>query len=168
MFNNNLIVLSYHRFVEKESDYRFSRTYEQFRHDIDKKVYDWITIDDGMKCMVKACEMLRERNVRAKLFICTGLIGQRGYCDWEQMKVLSKFHDIENHGHKHLSHVAMSDDDVYQSMATANDLIKKMIGRQPRYFVPPFNQVNDVIEDTAHSLGLTVVKDRENILNISK
>jgi peptidoglycan/xylan/chitin deacetylase (PgdA/CDA1 family) len=164
----DLIVLSYHRFVEKESDYRFSRTYSQFGQDISKMRYDWITIDDGMRCMIKACDMLRYCNIRAKLFICTSLVGQPGYCTWEELKELSKFHDIENHGHVHEYHINMQPAAVVESISQANELIQESIGCTPRYFVPPYNAHNSYVTWAAKEFGLILVKDRVNILNITK
>ena len=168
MFNVDLIVLSYHRFVEQESEYRFSRTYSQFGQDISKMRYDWITIDDGMKCMIKACEMLRYCNIRAKLFICTSLVGQPGYCTWEELKELSRHHDIENHSHIHQVHSSLQHDEIYKSIVTANDLIRKHIGREPRYFVPPYNTFDERAVEICHDLELTLVRNRTNILNITK
>lgn len=164
----DLIILSYHRFVDAESDYRFSRTYEQFRHDILKKVYDLITIDDGMICQIKACEMLRAENRRAKLFICTGLVGTKGYCSWDQLRELSKFHDIENHSSTHKDHSQASYTLQYKSVLEAQDKIAQAIGKAPRYFVAPYNQYNDATDMVVTELGLISLKGRENILNISK
>jgi peptidoglycan/xylan/chitin deacetylase (PgdA/CDA1 family) len=168
MFNVDLIVLSYHRFVEQESDYRFSRTYSQFGQDISKIVYDWITIDDGMRCMIKACDMLRYCNIRAKLFICTGLVGQPGYCTWDELKELSKYHDIENHSHIHKIHSRWPNEEIFKSIETASDLILKHIGRKPRYFVPPYNTFDDDTLGICQDLELTLVRNRINILNITK
>lgn len=168
MQHPNYIILSYHRFVETESDYRFSRTYQQFAHDINKKVYDLITIDDGMLCQIKACEMLRAENRRAKLFICTGLVGTKGYCTWDQLRALSKFHDIENHSSIHKDHSLATFRLQKQSILEAQQIITKEIGRAPRYFVAPYNQYNAETEKAAEVLGLICLKDRENILNISK
>jgi peptidoglycan/xylan/chitin deacetylase (PgdA/CDA1 family) len=168
MFNASLIVLSYHRFNDHESDYRFSRTYEQFSHDIRKKVYDIITIDDGRVCMIKACEMMRELNIRAKLFICTSLVGTPGYCTWDDIRRLSKFHDIENHSHLHEDHKFKDLDWQTETITTAQKLITENIGRAPRFFVPPYNQYSANTQIAVGALGLTIVYGRENILNISK
>lgn len=164
----NLTILSYHQFVEEESEYPFSRTFEQFDHDIRKKHYDWITIDDGRICSIRACEMLQSYNVRAKLFICTGLVGQPGYCTWDALRELSRFHDIENHSHYHKDHSSVIYKIQEQSIRLAQEIITAEIGKAPRYFVAPYNQYNDNTDKIAISLGLTCVKDRENILNRSK
>lgn len=168
MTNLNLTILSYHKFVDEPSDYRFSRTYDQFWHDINKKIYDGITIDDGMKCQIKACELMRERNIRAKLFICTSLIGTDGYCTWQELRKLSIYHDIENHGNIHKDHSLATYSLVYESIFTAQEKITQEIGRAPRFFVAPYNQYNPAVMDVCQKLNLQTVKDRENILNISK
>lgn len=165
---NQFIILSYHRFVEQPSDYRFSRTYEQFSHDIDKKIYDLITIDDGMRCVIKACDMLRAANRRAKLFICTGLIGTPGYCTWEELRQLARFHDIENHANVHKDHSQVIYQLQYTSIKTAQDIITKEIGKAPRYFVAPYNRYNANTDMVATELNLITLKDRVDILNISK
>lgn len=164
----DLIILSYHKFVEEPSDYRFSRTYEQFGQDIVKKVYDQIHIDDGMTCMMRACDMMRHCNIRAKLFICTSLVGQKGYCTWETLKELSRWHDIENHSHVHKWHTEASYDLQLKSIQEAQRLITENIGKAPRYFVSPYNAYNADTEMAAATVGLTCLKDRINILNISK
>lgn len=164
----DLIVLSYHKFVDKESEYRFSRTYEQFGHDISKKVYDWITIDDGMKCMIKACDMMRYCNIRAKLFICTTLVGQPGYCTWDELRELSKYHDIENHGHVHEWHSKLTPAEIQKSISTANSIIKQEVHRAPRYFVPPYNDFDRRVQAACNKIDLILVKNRQTILNISK
>lgn len=62
----------------------------------------------------------------------------------------------------------MAQHEIYESMVTAQDLIIKNIGRKPRYFVPPYNDFDDRVLDIANDLELVLVKDRTNILNISK
>lgn len=168
MFTHSLIVLSYHKFVDEPDDYRFSRTYDQFYHDIRKKIYDWITIDDGMRCMIKACEMLKEANIRAKLFIPTSLVGKEGYCTWDELNWLARWHDIENHSHVHQDHSKSSPEFQLSSIKTAQMLIEKNIGRKPRYFVAPYNQFNCDTGNICSDLGIALVEGRETILNFSK
>lgn len=168
MLYTDLIILSYHRFVNQEDTYRFSRTYEQFGHDITKKIYDLITIDDGMTCQIRACEMLRANNIRAKLFICTGLVGTKGYCTWDQLRELAKFHDIENHSSEHKDHTLASFRLQKQSIAQAQKTIFEQIGKAPRFFVAPYNQYNTDTDNAATIAGLICLKNRVNILNISK
>lgn len=164
----NLTILSYHKFTEKYDSYPFSRTWDQFTHDLQKKIYDWITIDDGMKSMIFACDILRQHNVRAKLFICTSLIGTYGYCTWDELKFLSKFHDIENHSSKHEYLTKLEPVDQYVEILGAQHLIEKHIGRSPRYFVPPYNTFNDATEQACTGVGLVMLKDRITIKNDSR
>jgi peptidoglycan/xylan/chitin deacetylase (PgdA/CDA1 family) len=168
MFNANLTVLSYHNFTAEDSDYPFSRTYKQFQHDLNTKDFDWITIDDGHESIIKACKMMEEKNFRAKLFISTALIGTSGYCTWDQLWHLSRVHDIENHSHEHVKLTELDVDVMHNQISMANDLIKQFTGRKPRYFVPPWNQRNGIIEAAAHALGLQLVHSRTDIKNDSR
>jgi peptidoglycan/xylan/chitin deacetylase (PgdA/CDA1 family) len=163
-----MIVLSYHRFVEQESEYRFSRTYDQFWHDIRKKQYDLITIDDAMECCIKAFDMMTELGIRGKLFVPVELVGQSGYCTWDQLKEIANFHDIENHGSNHIDHTKLRDIQIEESIVTASAIIKVHIGVPPKFFVAPYNQYDHRVERIAGSYNLTCLKDRVTILNISK
>lgn len=165
MFNVNLKVLSYHRFNEVESEDHYSRTYAQFENDLNTKDFDWLTIDDGQKGQIKACEMMRERNIRAKLFITTASICTDEFCTWDELWKLSRFHDIGNHSHFHKRLTWETNDLIHENIAKANELIKKYLGITPRYFVPPYNQWDKRIETIAGEYGLTLVHNRIDILN---
>lgn len=168
MNHRDLIILSYHKFVVYDDPYPFSRTFEQFDHDIRKKVYDWITIDDGLECTFRACEMLKRYNRRAKLFICSSLIGKEGYLTWEQVRQLSAHHDIECHGHVHVDHRMMDAGEVAESIRQCCELIEFYTGRRPRYFVAPYNLYNDVVIAMANIQLLVPLIDRITIKNDSK
>jgi peptidoglycan/xylan/chitin deacetylase (PgdA/CDA1 family) len=168
MFNCNLILLSYHRFTAEDNEYPFSRTYKQFRSDIETKDFDWITIDDGHKSQIKACKMMQDKNIRAKLFTTVSLVGTTGYCSWDDLWKLSKFHDISNHATDHVKLTELATEDIYKSLEHANMEIKKMIGVVPRFFVPPYNTFDYRVEIIAKELGLVLVKDRINITNNSR
>ena len=112
--------------------------------------------------------MLEAYNVRAKIFVCTSLVGTEGYCTWKQLRSLSHFHDIENHSHIHKDHSSMGYDAQFESINKAQWLIGKNIGRKPRLFVAPYNQYNANTNKIARQLKLTCVKGRETVLNISK
>jgi peptidoglycan/xylan/chitin deacetylase (PgdA/CDA1 family) len=168
VYNCNLRILSYHRFGERESEYAFSRTYKQFAHDLGTKDFDWITMDDGHKTIVKACEMMREKNFRAKLFISTALVGTKGYCSWDDLWRLSRHHDIENHSHEHVILTRLQEEEIRFNIEKANIDIKHHTGARPRYFVPPWNQSNDVVLKVATALGLQLVHSRVDIRNDSR
>jgi peptidoglycan/xylan/chitin deacetylase (PgdA/CDA1 family) len=168
MYNCNLIVLSYHRFYPEDNTYPFSRTYKQFRNDLDTKDFDWITIDDGHASIIKSCKMMQESNIRAKLFINPGLIGKENYCTWNEIWALSKYHDIENHSHDHLRLVTLEDDEIVEQIQKAQEAIKEHIGRYPRFFVPPWNSYDNRVEAIVKDIGLQMVKDRVTIKNNSR
>lgn len=160
-----MIVLSYHQFTEEPSDYLFSRTYRQFAEDLTTKEFDLITIDDGNKSQIKACRLLKLMGIRAKLFIPTSLIGTPGYCTWDELRELSKHHDIENHSHSHENLTELDNDSIYHNIHKASLVIEQEIGRKPTHFVPPFNKSNKHVENIAEKLGLTMIKDRIDVTN---
>jgi peptidoglycan/xylan/chitin deacetylase (PgdA/CDA1 family) len=164
MVHKQLIILSYHRFTDKYDEYVFSRTYDQFWHDIRKKTYDWITMDDGMSCNFKACEMMREVNQRAKLFVCTSLIGKPGYLTWEQLDKLSKHHNIECHSHNHVDHTKLEPPEIMESIEECATALE-VRGYKPRYFVAPYNLYNDSVEACARLCNLMPLIDRITIKN---
>lgn len=168
MCSYKLIVLSYHRFTPEDNDYPFSRTYKQFRHDLEKKDFDWVTIDDGHRSQIKACKMMQEKNFRAKLFTTTSLVGTPGYCSWDDLWMLSKFHDICNHSHDHVMLPHLEIDQIYFNLQESNRLIKEYIGITPRYFVPPYNNADYRVEIISRELGMVLVKDRVTIKNNSR
>lgn len=163
----NLIVLSYHKFAYEPSDYPFSRTYAQFEADIMKRDYDLITFDDADDCQIKACAMLQEKNIRAKLFVPSDLIGKEGYCADSDIWKLSRFHDVENHSHQHIKLSTLNYADVKIQLDTCNNIIKDITARKPRFLVAPWNEVNEIIKNAAKDCGLQLVTDRITIKNDS-
>jgi peptidoglycan/xylan/chitin deacetylase (PgdA/CDA1 family) len=163
-----LIVLSYHRFAKSEDPYVFSRTYKQFQYDLDTKDFDWITIDDGHASIIKACKMMEEKNIRAKLFISTSLIGEKGYCTWDDIWKLSKKHDICNHSHNHVDLTEKNYSDIWNNLYIAQLRIIECIGYAPRYFVPPWNKFNADVEKACAAHGMIMLKYRTDIKNDSR
>lgn len=160
MHSYPLIVLSYHRFTEEPDAYPFSRTYSQFALDLVKRDFDWVTIDDGHQSIVKACAMMQEKNMRAKLFVSTALVGTPGYCTWDELWKLSRFHDVENHSHDHVKLTELGISEMTMQLRIATWEIKKNIGRSPRYFIPPWNQWNEDLERVVRAAELIGVRDR--------
>lgn len=161
----NLIALSYHRFTQTDDPYVFSRTYKQFRNDLETKDFDWITIDDGHKSQIKAAKMMKDGNIRAKLFICPGMIGKADYCTWDDIWALSRDHDIENHSQDHQDLVTIEDEKIWEQIQEAQAAIKEHTGRFPRFFVPPWNHYDNRVEAIIKEIGLQLVKDRITIKN---
>lgn len=162
------IILSYHRFGNEWDDYPFSRTYEQFYHDIEKKEFQTITIDDGHESMIKACEMMTAAGIRAMLFVPTALIGVKGYCTWEQLKELSELHYIESHGHEHVNLTLLPKYNLWLNLRRSIDLIEKKIGRTPTHFASPWNQYDEQVDQACKELNLIPVKNRIDIRNNTK
>lgn len=165
MCSLKLIIFSYHRFGKEEHPYPFSRTYKQFEQDLDTMVFDMITIDDGHKSMIKACHMMQERNLRAKLFICTSLVGTENYCSWDELALLAEFHDIENHSHQHKYLTDLTDEQIHWNIRMAGRAIEKNLAIKCRYFVPPFNTADKRVRGIVRDFNLQLVSNRITIKN---
>jgi len=159
-----IIVYEYHRFGDEREEYKFSRTYKQFEEDL-KTTFDWLVFDDGYQSQIKACEMARQLNIRVKLAIITSWIGKPNYLTKEEIKELSKYHDIENHTHHHKVLTELPDDLIEKEIKWGNKVITEIIGRIPRYLICPHNQVNNNVREIANKLGLVVLEDRTTIYN---
>lgn len=166
MSNLNLIILSYHEFNNEPNPYTFSRSYAQFREDLDTKIFDLITIDDAHHSQLKAFEMMRQRNIRGMLFVPTSLVeSSEKYLTWAQIIYISRYHEIGNHSHHHVNLQELRPEQVQEEIITASMLIEKHVGRKPRFLVPPFNKSNRHVDNVAAKFGMQIVKDRETILN---
>lgn len=164
---SELKILSYHKFSEEDNDYVFSRTYKQFRNDLSRFDFDMITIDDGDKSIMKACKIMEEMNHRAKIFVPSALIGTPGYCTWDDLWHLSRRHDIGNHSHEHVKLTELPEDQVRWNIKTCSDMIREHTNTIPRFFVPPWNQRNSIVERVAAEFNLILLKDRVNMRNDS-
>lgn len=165
MSNLNLTILSYHEFYAEPNEYAYSRTYSQFRADLDIKIFDLITVDDGHTGCLKAFEMMRMRNIRGVLFVPTSLMNQGKYLSWSQINRISKHHEIGNHSHHHVNLTELSNDQITEEILTSNMLIEKHTGKKPRFFVPPFNKSNKHVDNIADKFGLQIIKNRIDIIN---
>src|SRR5437870_1495737 len=150
MTHLQLIVLSYHEFYDTPNNYTFSRSYSQFREDMETKTFDLITIDDAHWSCKKAFEMMREKNHRGILFVPTSLIGSsQKYLTWSDIHYIAQFHEIGNHSHHHVNLRELNPLQVTEEILSANNLIEKHTGKKPRFFVPPFNKSNKHVENVA-------------------
>lgn len=165
MTNLNLTVLSYHEFYTEPNEYAYSRTYARFREDLNTKLFDLITIDDGHIGCLKAFEMMRQKNIRGILFVPSSLMGQGKYLSWSQINHISKHHEIGNHSHHHVNLQELTPAQIQEEILTCNSLIEKHTGKRPRFFVPPFNRSNKHIDNLADKFGLQIIRNRVDIIN---
>lgn len=164
-----MIVLSYHRFFEEENEYRFSRTFQQFDHDVRKKEFSEINIDDGRLCSFQACEIAQSHGINVRVFISPSLIGTPGYLTWNLLRSIVKYgHTVENHSFYHENHIGKTYEWQKNSISHAQEIITNEIGISPSLFVAPFNSYDERTDQVISELGLIARKGRINVLNISK
>ena len=66
---------------------------------------------------------------------------------------------IQNHSYTHSHMLSWSYAQVYSDLKKCQDAIKNAGGGTPRYFRPPYLEVNSTIKSACAALGLTIVTD---------
>lgn len=112
--------------------------------------------------------MLQEVNRRAKIFVCVELVGTKGFCTWEDLRKIGEYHHIENHSYCHVNHIGLDYTEQKLHISMAQEVISDKIGFAPQNFVAPYNKYDLTTDKVVKELGLISIKNRINILNISK
>jgi peptidoglycan/xylan/chitin deacetylase (PgdA/CDA1 family) len=123
-----------------------------------------LTFDDGMRSVYQAAlPVLREYGVPAHVFVTTGVIEQGhpwprqpasipsfDMLDWQQLEALQAAGvAIESHTHTHPDMRTLSDQQMEEECAAADDIIERRLGRRPQYFAYPFGYHNSLARAVA-------------------
>jgi len=108
----------------------------------------------GEQQVLGVLEILREKNVKSTFFL-SGPWAKR-YPHLVQ-EIAKSGHDIGSHGDAHVDLSHYSRDDVAKNISTAHEDILASAGRVSPYFRPPNGDYDDVVVDTARSLGYETV-----------
>lgn len=158
-------ILEYHVFTEEPAPYEYSRTYSQFENDLNTKEFDLITMDDGKRSQYKACKMLEERGIKAVLGIITSQVGEKGYLTWDELRELSKYHIIASHSHNHIRFNWMKKKQIEAEMYVSRAILEDKLGVEVKYLIPPFNMVNEEVEELAKEYNYELITGRITIRN---
>jgi peptidoglycan/xylan/chitin deacetylase (PgdA/CDA1 family) len=120
-----------------------------------------LNFDDGPRPAVlkKLLPVLEKYGVRADFFLEGDLVSAN-------KELVRKMHDtghrIENHSWNHENFKKLfrekGAEAIKSNLNKADDAIFKATGRHPRFFRPPYEEINDEIEKIISSLGYTVMK----------
>ena len=66
-------------------------------------------------------------------------------------------HEIANHGYEHVDHDKLNYNENYKAINKANDILKEIIGEEPKYFGPPSGAFNGDTVKAARDLDYTVI-----------
>lgn len=120
-----------------------------------------LTFDDGPNPIVlgKLLPLLKTYNAHASFFVVgSTVVGNESWVEREALEG----HTIENHswGHENMKKrfAVKGGDATSLSLDKTAEIIKKITGRSPKYFRPPFWEVNKEIESIAATKEYRVMK----------
>jgi peptidoglycan/xylan/chitin deacetylase (PgdA/CDA1 family) len=104
----------------------------------------------------KVVETLLRENVPATLFMSGRWVEKNP----EKAKFLADHpqFEIAAHSYYHPHLLEKDDDRVLREMKRTQSIVKKTTGRTPRYFRPPFGEVDERVARLAKSAGLTTIQ----------
>ncbi len=108
----------------------------------------------GQKQVLGVLEILREKNVKSTFFLSGPWAKRYPHLVEEIAKA---GHDIGSHGDAHVDLSHYSRDEVAKNIKTAHEDLLATAGRVSPYFRPPNGDYDDVVVDTARSLGYETV-----------
>jgi REP element-mobilizing transposase RayT len=138
----------YHKFGFKPSKYKWSRTYEQFKKDLETAY--GIRMDDGHRSQIIACRMAKKP---VYLGITTSFIGKTGYMNWKEVEELSKYHIICNHSHSHEHFDDKTEEEIIKDLTEAQKILNA------KYYLPTYNFVNNKVINACQRLGLEILNN---------
>lgn len=107
-----------------------------------------ITIDDGYDDnYAYAFQILKKYNIAGNFMIPTGLIENKGYMTWSQLKEMigNPSMHIYNHTWSHAYLDGAGKDKIEYEIVTANKQIEDNLGKHTSIFTYPFGSFNDLV-----------------------
>lgn len=105
-----------------------------------------LTFDDGpsLNWTPMLLDGLKERGVKATFF----LIGENAEANPEIVKrIYEEGHLIGNHTYSHVEIAKVSDEEAYQEIEKANEVLISITGKRPEYMRPPFGSWQKELEE---------------------
>ena len=100
-----------------------------------------LTFDDGpdKDFTPQVLDILKKNNVKATFFV----VGENVECNQEILKRQYKEgHEIGNHTFTHINVSKKGYDDIYKEIDNTQELVKKIIGEEPKLFRPPYRAIS--------------------------
>src|SRR5690554_6003726 len=73
-------------------------------------------------------------------------------------KIAAEGHEIGNHTFTHPHCNSLSREELISELQKTNELIRNLIGKEARFFRPPFGEYNNQLIQTANELGFQVIQ----------
>ncbi len=139
-----------------------------------------ITFDDGMKSVfTEGLPVLQDFNMPAHLYLTTGAVGKSNQwstqpacapnfdmLNWDEIEKLQAGGVyIDSHTNNHPDMRMLSLAEIEDECETADELIKKRLGRHPQYFAYPYGYKNDQVCEFARNRYKATVTTAFRVLN---
>jgi len=96
---------------------------------------------------MKVLKVLEKHNVKGTFFISSGLIGEGGYLNCQQIRdITKKGHEIGSHAQTHQRLSAMGEKQVLLELVTSKADIEELIGKEIFGFSYPFSKFDERIK----------------------
>ncbi|KAI9495827.1 hypothetical protein BDB00DRAFT_937378 [Zychaea mexicana] len=114
-----------------------------------------LTYDDGpSQYTPKLLDFLKEINEKATFFVVGGQVLQYP----EILKrAYDEGHEIAMHSWSHKNMATLTNEELVGELKWNEQVIKEVIGVSPRFFRPPFGNMDDRVRDIVKALGFTPV-----------
>jgi len=109
-----------------------------------------LTFDDGYRDFYDyVYPILREKNLKATVFIISQFVGGERYLTWSQIQEMSKsgLVSVGNHTLNHPYLTSLRIEEIRNQIISANNIISEKVGQRIRFFAYPYGAVNSLIEE---------------------
>jgi peptidoglycan/xylan/chitin deacetylase (PgdA/CDA1 family) len=121
-----------------------------------------LTFDDGYDDnYLYAKPILEKYGFPATFFIISNKIGQAEYMDEDQVKELSKNHEIGSHSYSHPSMVKLSDYYLERELKQSKEDLQELIGRDVKSFCYPAGKYDDKAVEKLKEYGYAIAVTTE-------
>lgn len=117
-----------------------------------------VTFDDGYDDnYAYAFQILKKYNIAGNFMIPTGLIENKGYMTWSQLKEMAgnPLMHIYNHTWSHASLGGAGKDKIEYEITTANKQLEDNLGKRVSIFTYPYGSYNQLVIDVLREHGFT-------------
>lgn len=117
-----------------------------------------VTFDDGYDDnYAYAFQILKKYNIAGNFMIPTGLVENKGYMTWNQLKEMAgnPLMHIYNHTWSHASLGGAAKDKIEYEIATANKQLEDSLGERVSIFTYPYGSYNQLVIDVLREHGFT-------------
>ena len=115
-----------------------------------------LTFDDGyVDFYVNAFPILRKLNIRATVFIPTGLMEQGYYLQWSQIKEMDAtgLISFQAHSVNHVNLAGLSGDQLKYQISTSKKTLEEKLGKPVNFMAYPYGQSNPNVWNEVKKAG---------------